>query len=92
MDRVAPADSLDILLFRLSTRLPTRDTYVLMGASIVEKVRRVGRIKSEREYRIVPAYQDSMAADPGNEDEYSTLGALLDEFIAGRTPAADREG
>jgi hypothetical protein len=52
--------------------------------AIVAKVRARGRIRSEREYRTVQAYQDSIAGDLEHQDEFLTLGALLDEFSAAR--------
>jgi len=50
---------------------------------VVEKVRARGRIRTEREYRIVSAYADSLSGDPKNEEEYLRLGRLLDAFMAG---------
>jgi hypothetical protein len=42
-------------------------------------VQKRGRIRSEREYRIVQAYLDSHL---GDDAEDIALGALLDEFMA----------
>jgi hypothetical protein len=41
-----------------------------------------GRIRSEREYRAVQAYADSIAADVGSRDDFDALGALLDEYAS----------
>ena len=51
---------------------------------IVDKVRARGRIRSESEYRSVQAYQDSIASDSEREDEFLSLGHLLDSFSAAR--------
>jgi hypothetical protein len=48
---------------------------------VVAKVRARGRIRSEREYRVVQGYADSIAGKPGTEDEFLALGALLDEYM-----------
>lgn len=48
----------------------------------VEKVRARGRIRSEREYRSVEAYADSIAGERARHDEYLALGALLNAFTA----------
>ena len=48
----------------------------------VAKIRTRGRIRSEREYRVVQGYADSIGADPGAQDEFLALGALLDEYMA----------
>jgi len=50
--------------------------------AIVERVRARGRIRSEREYRAVQAYQDSIAGDRARQDEFLALGAMLDDFSA----------
>jgi hypothetical protein len=50
--------------------------------AVVAKVRARGRIRSEREYRSVQAYQDSIAGDLERQEEFLALGALLDEFSA----------
>ena len=47
---------------------------------LVEKVRHRGKIRSEREYRLVQAFADSIAAE--DQREYLALGALLDEFMS----------
>ncbi|HEY7236306.1 MAG TPA: hypothetical protein VH539_19250 [Gemmatimonadaceae bacterium] len=52
--------------------------------AVVAKVRARGRIRSEREYRSVQAYQDSIAGDAGRQDEFLALGGLLDDFSAAR--------
>jgi len=41
-----------------------------------------GRIRSEREFRAVQAYADSIAADLESRDEFNALGALLDEYAS----------
>jgi hypothetical protein len=46
---------------------------------VLVKVRSSGRIRTEREYRIVQAHLDSL---PPNASERHTLGTLLDEFMA----------
>lgn len=46
-----------------------------------------GRIRSEREYRAVQAYADSIAGDREAESQYLSLGALLDDFMA--SPSLD---
>jgi hypothetical protein len=46
---------------------------------VVARVRSAGRIQSEREFRIVQAYLDSL---PPNDSERDTLGAFLDDFMA----------
>lgn len=51
--------------------------------AIVAKAVRAGRVKSEREYRAVSAYLDALSGDPANKSEAASLGALLDEFMAG---------
>jgi hypothetical protein len=50
--------------------------------AMVAKVRARGRIQSEREYRSMQAYQDSIAADLERQDEFLAIGALLDSFSA----------
>jgi len=52
--------------------------------AIVAKVRARGRIRSEREFRSVQAYQDAIAAELERQDEFLALGALLDDFSASR--------
>jgi hypothetical protein len=47
--------------------------------TVVAKVRSTGRIRTEREYRIVQAYVDSL---PPTASERDALGALLDDFMA----------
>jgi hypothetical protein len=51
---------------------------------VVTQVRARGRIRSEREYRVVCAYADAIAGDPDAQDEYLALGALLDGYMAAR--------
>jgi len=41
-----------------------------------------GRIRSEREYRAVQAYADSIAADVDAHEEFDALGGLLDEYTS----------
>jgi hypothetical protein len=55
------------------------DSEQIRDQQVIAKVRSVGRIRSEREFRIVQAYLDSM---PPNASEGRALGALLDEFMA----------
>ncbi|HEV7706180.1 MAG TPA: hypothetical protein VGO46_17915 [Gemmatimonadaceae bacterium] len=50
---------------------------------VVAQVRRIGRIGSEREYRIVQAHLDALPANADHDSEVSSLGQLLDEFMAG---------
>ena len=55
-------------------------------ALVVAAVCQRGRIRSDREYRVVAAYADSLARDATDaavEAEYVQLGALLDAFMAG---------
>ena len=47
-----------------------------------ERARSRGRIRSEREYRAVQAYVDSIASDVGARDESDALGALLDDYAS----------
>src|SRR3982751_1205214 len=47
-----------------------------------DKARQHGRIRSEREYRAVQAYADSIAADFVARDEFDTLSALLDDYAS----------
>jgi hypothetical protein len=47
-----------------------------------DKARAHGRIRSEREYRAVQAYADSIAADLESRDDFDALGALLDEYAS----------
>lgn len=47
-----------------------------------ETARMRGVIRSEREYRAVQAYADSIAADPDARSEFLVLGALLDEYAS----------
>ena len=58
------------------------DTDEARAAAVVEGVRKRGRIRSEREYRIVQAYADSIGADPAAQAEFVALGALLDAYSA----------
>jgi len=51
--------------------------------AVVSRVRNRGRIKSEREYRAVQSFADSIAGDPQRDGEFLALGALLDRFMAG---------
>jgi hypothetical protein len=48
----------------------------------VQKVRTRGRIRSEREYRVVQAYADSIASDAEARRDLSVLEALLADFMA----------
>jgi len=64
------------------------DAQQIRDGEVVAKVRSVGRIKSEREYRIVQAYLDSLLGNPDDESEFASLGELLDEFMAAPTPRA----
>lgn len=47
-----------------------------------EKARARGRIRTEREYRAVHAYADSIAGDHERRSEFDALGALLDEYAS----------
>jgi len=58
------------------------DAGAAKDAAVVNKVRRRGRIDSEREYRSVQAYADTIASEPSRQDEFVALGALLDEYMA----------
>jgi hypothetical protein len=58
------------------------DTQHGKDAAVVARVRRRGRILSEREYRIVQAHADAVFTDRSSEAEYLALGALLDAFMA----------
>jgi hypothetical protein len=51
-------------------------------AALVGRVLAQGRIRSEREYRVVCAYADTIAGNPDAQDEFLTLGALLDGYMA----------
>ena len=51
--------------------------------TIVARVRRRGRITSEREYRSVQSYADSISGNPECGEEFLILGGLLDSFMAG---------
>lgn len=54
--------------------------------AVVARVRKRGRIRTVREYRVVAAYADGLVRDPSDaasEAEYLQLGALLDAFMAG---------
>jgi hypothetical protein len=55
------------------------DTQQERDERVIEKVRSSGRIRTEREYRIVQAHLDSL---PPNASQRQMLGALLDEFMA----------
>ena len=50
--------------------------------AVVARMRVRGRIRSEREYRSVQAYQDSIANTVALQDDFLALGALLDDFTA----------
>jgi hypothetical protein len=56
----------------------------------VAKIRARGRIRSEREYRIVQAFADGIPADPDDQNEYLALGAMLDEYMAAPELPNDR--
>jgi hypothetical protein len=47
---------------------------------LVQKIKQRGKIQSEREYRILQSFADTIAAD--DPTEYLALGALLDEFMS----------
>jgi hypothetical protein len=49
---------------------------------VVDRVRRRGRIRSEREYRVVESFADSLDTNLGAESEFLALGALLDAYMA----------
>ena len=49
---------------------------------VVAQARRIGCIRSEREYRIVQARLDSLPANPDDDSESAALGKLLDDFMA----------
>jgi hypothetical protein len=49
---------------------------------VAAKVRQRGRIRSEREYRVVQGYADAIAAHPDAQEELLVLGALLDAYMA----------
>ena len=55
------------------------DAADLRDRRLVAAVQKRGRIRSEREYRIVQAFLDSHS---GDNAEVLALGALLDEFMA----------
>ena len=50
--------------------------------AIAAKARARGRIRSEREYRSVQAYADSIAAEMEFQDDFTAFGALLDEYMS----------
>jgi hypothetical protein len=56
----------------------------------VAKIRARGRIQSEREYRIVQQYADSIPANPDDQEEFLTLGAMLDAYMAAPELPNDR--
>jgi hypothetical protein len=64
------------------------DAEQLRDGEVVAEVRSFGRIRSEREYRVVQAYLDSLPANPDDEFEAAALGELLDEFMAAPKPRA----
>jgi hypothetical protein len=51
-------------------------------ADLVARVRARGRIRSEREYRVVCAYADAIVGDTHTQDEFRALGALLNGYMA----------
>jgi hypothetical protein len=57
------------------------DVVAERDAALVARVRARGRIRSEREYRVVCAYADAVAGDPDAQDELLALGALLDGYM-----------
>jgi hypothetical protein len=52
------------------------------SGALAERALGRGRISSEREYRAVQAYADSIAADVRRRDDFDALGALLDEYAS----------
>lgn len=46
-----------------------------------ERVLARGLIESERKYRVVQGYADSIAGDRDEEDKFLALGKLLDDFM-----------
>lgn len=58
------------------------DVGQIRDTKVVARVRKAGRIRSEREYRIVQAYLDSMPVESRDAAETLALGALLDGFMA----------
>jgi len=77
LDRPALAD----LRRRLLERFGPDPDYEKDKAA-ADKARVRGRIRSEREYRAVQAYADSIAADLELRHEFDALGALLDEYAS----------
>jgi hypothetical protein len=64
------------------------DAERIRDGEVVAKVRSIGRIRSESEYRVVQAYLDSLPANPDDESEAASLGELLEEFMAAPKPRA----
>jgi hypothetical protein len=84
-----PRASGDALRLELRTRFgPDREEE--RDRQTVAKIRARGRIRSEREYRIVQQYVDSIPADPNDQDEFLALGAMLDEYMAAPKLPNDR--
>jgi len=50
--------------------------------ALAAKARLHGVIRSEREFRAVQAYADSIAGERDANDEFLALGALLDEYMS----------
>ena len=72
-------------LAQLRSRLIERfgpDLNLEEDKAAAERARTRGRIGSEREYRAVQAYADSIAGNVGSRDEFDALGALLDEYAS----------
>ena len=58
--------------------------------AVVEKVCARGRIGSEREYRAVQSYADSVVGESDRESELATLGALLDDYMTAPKLSSER--
>ena len=81
MQAALPLSPQRALTHELRTRFGP-DPQAAADRIVVERARARGRIRSEREYRIVCAYADAIAGDPAAAPEHSALGALLDGYMA----------